>query len=207
MTVAAVAAHLPRFVSGTLPELPGGGFRLLSEKPAPSPVEDSQAALDAAVAEALEAAHAEFAAARAADHEDFERRLAERESEILASVGQALSVQLAEGLAALEERIGAHVAGVLLRFLDSAVRERAISELTEAVAALAADGNAVRIKIVAPAALVGRLKAAMTATETAVDWVDGAGTDVSVSIEDTIVETNMTAWLDRLSSGKAASDG
>lgn len=198
MTVAAAAAHLPRFANGSAPEIASAGFRLLTEKPAPPPMEDRQAAQAAAVAAALEAAAAEFAATRAADRTEFERRLAERESDLLASIGQALSAQLAEGLAAIEEQIGAHVAAVLLRFLDSAVRERAVSELTEAVAALAADGDALRIRVAAPAELVERLQAAMAPTKTAVEWTGGTATEVSVSIDDTIVETNVTAWLDRL---------
>ncbi len=206
MTVTAAAFRLPRFASGPAPEIAVAGFRPLNEKPAPPPAEDRMAAQAAAVAEALAAAEAAFDAARAADRAAFDARLAEREAEILASLGEALSQQVREGLAAVEERIGRQVGAVLMRFLDHAVRERAVGELTEAVAALVADGTATRIRICGPAALSERLQAAIAPTGVAVDRVDGDTADISVSIDETVVETNIAAWMDRLMADMGAAN-
>ena len=56
------------------------------------------------------------------------------------------------------------VGAVLLRFLDHAVRERAVGELIEAVSALVAGGSATRVSIAGPAALVERVEAAIAPT-------------------------------------------
>ncbi len=206
MTVTTAALRLPRFVSGTVPEIASAGFRPFNEKPAPTPAEDRLAEQDAAVAQALAAARDEFDATRAADLAAFERRLAEREAEILATVGDALAGQVREGLAAIEERVGHQVGATLLRFLDHAVRERAVGELTEAVSALLAGGTAARVRIAGPAALSERVEAAIAPTGVPVERVESDAVDVLVTIDETIVETNITAWMDRLMAQVGAAD-
>ena len=160
------------------PEFASAGFRPLNEKPAPAPVEDRLAAQNAAVAEALAAAQAEFDAVREADRSEFEQRLAAREAEILASVGESLSGQVAEGLSAIEERVGQAVSAVLLRFLDHAVRERAVNELSEAVSALLAGGGAASVKIAGPAALSERVERSIAPTGVTVERIDSDAADI-----------------------------
>ncbi len=206
MTVTAAATRLPRFASGSAPEITSAGFRRLNEKPAPTPEDDRQATENAAVAAALAAAEAEFDAARAADRAEFERHLAEREADIHAMIGETLADRMSEGLAAIEERIGRAVATALLRFLDNAVHERALGELAEAVSALIAGGTATRIRIAGPAALVERVEAAIAPTGVPIERAEGDAADVSVTIDETVVETNIAAWMDRLMSEAGTAD-
>ncbi len=206
MTVTAAAFGLPRFASAALPDIVSAGFRPLNEKPAPAPAEDRLAAQKAAVVEALAAAHAEFDSVRAADRAEFERRLAEREAEILATIGDALSIQVSEGLAAIEERVGREVSVALLRFLDHAVRERAVGELSEAVSALLVGGSAARVRITGPAALTERVERAIAPAGVPVERIRSDTADVSVTIDDMIVETNVAAWMDRLMAQVEAAD-
>jgi hypothetical protein len=206
MTVTSAAARLPRYVSGAGPQVAGAGFRPLYEKPVPTPAEDRLAEQNAAVTQALATAQAEFVAARAADQAAFERRFAERETQILATIGDALAVQVADGLAAIEERVGHHVGAVLLHFLDHAVRERAVGELCEAVSVLLAGGSATRVRIAGPAALCERVEAAIGRTGVTVERADGDAADVSVTIDETIVETSSAAWMDRLMAQAGAAD-
>ncbi len=198
MSAIAAAVHLPRFASGAVPEIARAGFRRLNEKPEAAPEVDREAAENAAVAAALAAQQAEFDAARAADQADFQQRLAERENEILASVGEALSAEILAGLAAIEERVGDQVGTVLMHFLGNAVRERAVSELGEAVAALFTGATATRVRIAGPAVLCDRVAAAVAEAGVPVERADQATAEVSVTIDDTIVETNVSAWMDRL---------
>ena len=113
---------------------------------------------------------------------------------------------MVDGLAAIEERVGREVGTVLMRFLDHAVRERAVGELTEAVSALIAGGTATRVRIAGPAALIGRVEAAIAATGVPVERDESDTADVSVSIDDTVVETNIAAWMDRLMAQVEAAD-
>ncbi len=206
MTVTAAAIRLPRFASGSAAEIAPAGFRPLNEKPAPAPVEDRMAAQNAAIAEALAAAQSAFEASRAADLAAFEQRLAERETEILASIGETLARQAGAGLEAIEERIGLQVGTVLMRFLDHAVRERAVGELTETVAALIAGGTATRIRIAGSAALTERVAAAIAPLGVPVERADSDAAEISMTIDETVVETNIAAWMDRLMAEVGAAD-
>ncbi len=206
MTVTAAAVRLPRFAGRSAPEIASAGFRRLNEKPAPQPAEERQATEDAVVAQALAEAEAAFEASRAADLAAFERRLSEREAEILATVGDTLAAQVTEGLAAIEERVGRQVGNALLRFLDHAVRERAVGELIEAVSALVAGGSATRVRIAGPAALTARVEAAVAPTGVPVERAESDAADVSVTIDDTVVETNIATWMDRLMSEVGTAD-
>jgi hypothetical protein len=206
MTVTAAATLLPRFPSSPVPEIASSRFRSLLEKPAPAPAEDRLAVQSAAVAQALEAARAEFDATRAADLAAFELRLAEREKELLASIGDTFCGQVVEGLAAIEERVGHHVATALLRFLDHAVRERAVGELREAICALVAGGTAIRLRVSGPAALIKRVEGVIESAGVPVELVESGSADLSVTIDDTIIETNMAAWMNRLMSEAGAAN-
>lgn len=206
MTVTAAAVHLPRFPGTPAPETTRANFRRLNEKPTP-PVEEARPnTQNAAVAQAIAAARAEFDATRAADLAEYERRLAERETEILSAMGDRLAGELTAELAAIAERVGLHVGTVLLRFLDQAVRERAVSELVEAVSALLTGATATRVRIAGPAALTERVAAAIGPTGVPVECTASEAAELSVTIDDTVVETNVTAWMDRLLAEVGATD-
>lgn len=198
MTVTAAAAHLPRFPGASAPQTSRANFRRLNEKPAPPAEDDRLIAETVAVARALAAARAEFDATRAADLAEYERRLAERETAILSAIGDRLAGEVTAELAAIAERVGLHVGTVLLRFLDHAVRERAVGELVEAVSALLTGATATRVRIVGPAALTERVAAAIAPTGVPMECTASEAADLSVTIDDTVVETNVAAWMDRL---------
>ena len=123
-----------------------------------------------------------------------------------ATVGEALAHQVGEGLAEIEARIGQQAGAVLLRFLDHAVRERAVGELVEAVSALIAGGGATRIRIAGPAALTERVAAAVQATGVTVEQTASDAADIAVTIDETVVESNIAAWMERLMAETGAAD-
>jgi hypothetical protein len=136
---------------------------------------------------------------RAADLAEHERLLEERERQFAETTGGVLLGQLSDGLARIESVLGGHVARVLARFLDHAVRERALAELSETVAALMVGGGAVQAKIVGPEPLVSRLRELLDAAATAsIECAVGAKPEVTVTIDDTIIETQIAAWMERV---------
>jgi hypothetical protein len=194
----AVSRRLPHFRAAVTPPVarPSGGFRPLVEAPDPEVPQHAPSEREQAIAAALAGAEARFEAARSADQSEFERRLAENERQILETVADRLAGQLLAALAALEQSVAGHTSRILLRFLDGSVRERALGELSETVAALIAGGPATKVKLTAPAALVERLRTRLPAT--LVEPIAGEIADVTVSIDDTIVETRISEWLERL---------
>ena len=195
----AAAQILPHFGDGAAaPAAPREmRFRSLAEPPAETPRPDP-AVVERAVAAALEAARKEFEQQRAAEREAHEKHLAAREAEIAETTSKALAERLTTGLGELNDAIAGHAARVLLRFLDRAIRERAIGELTETVAALVVGGEAARVRVSGPADLVDRLGPALGAVASVEVQVSDAP-DVSIVIDHTIIETRIGAWLEQTS--------
>jgi hypothetical protein len=204
MAASAFSAHLPHFRSGAFAGADLAGLRPLGgQGPAP---DDDYAAVARAREEAVAATQAAFEVIRARDLEACERRLAESERQFAEKTADVLAGKLAEGLAALEVRLSAQVARVLGRFLESAVRDRALGELSETVQALIATAGATRLKISGPEALVARFRQATASLKVSAEVViDSASADVTVALDDTIVETRIAAWMDRVT--EAASGG
>jgi hypothetical protein len=98
------------------------------------------------------------------------------------------------------------VARVLLRFLGNAARDRALDQLSETVAALLAAGGAARVRIAGPESLVNRLRQQAETLKVVVEvTVNPDAADVTVTLDDTIVETRIAEWMERVT--RAASGG
>jgi hypothetical protein len=159
---------------------------------------DTEAALKRAREEGAAEARGAFEAIRAQDLAGYEQRLAEADRRFAEKTADALAAQLDESLVGLQTSLNAQVARVLGRFLEGAVRECAVRELGETVASLIATSGAARIKISGPAALVERFRATASMTAPVEVVADPAAVDLAVMLDDTLVETRIAAWLERL---------
>lgn len=204
MAANAFSAYLPHFRIGAfaaadLARLPPLGG------PVPAADDDRDAIARAREEAAAEAKQA-FEAVRSHDLATYERQLAENDRLFAEKTADVLAGKLAEGLSALETRLGAQVARVLGRFLESAVRDRAIGELSDTVQALVAAAGAAHLRIVGPEALVVRFNQAIAGLKIPADIViDPTAADMTVTLDDTIVETRIAAWMDRV--GEVAGGG
>jgi hypothetical protein len=96
------------------------------------------------------------------------------------------------------------VADVLAKFLERAVEQRALSELAQLVGAAMAEGTAVRIRITGPEALLAQLRGQLAARAAAIEYSVAADkTEVLVAIGDTILETQLSAWGERIAAAVA----
>jgi CYTH domain-containing protein len=88
---------------------------------------------------------------------------------------------------------------VLARFLESAVEQRALSEMAALLGAATAEGAAVRIRIAGPEALLAHLRRQPAARAAAIEYSVAADkAEVSVTIGDTVMETQLAAWGERI---------
>jgi len=197
VTVGAFARALPDFARGDDPAPP-----MEMESLAPSaPVEDPLKALDEAYqrgrSEGVASATDSFERTRAADLARFEERLVEERSRWTETESDRLAGDIQQGMQALEAGIAACVARILQPFLAESVRRRALDELSETLTALLTGG--VRTLVVSgPADLVGPLKAKLGPYAAAVEFRPADGPDILAKTRDTVVETQIGAWLDRL---------
>ena len=148
--------------------------------------------------EARAVAEAEFEQTRAADLAAYEQRLADKEREFAEATADVIADRLVAGLAEIEQRLAGHVAEALSRFLDTAVRNRAVGELAETVSALLASGIGTRVRVTGPEHLIARLRQRLVTRGESIVYTTNEAADVTVSMDDTIVETRITAWLERL---------
>jgi hypothetical protein len=149
--------------------------------------------------EGAEAARIEFERRRTEDQSDFEFRLTDLKQKWVEVTAAAVSAQIEAGIAAIDASVSGHVACVLVRILDSALQQRAIAEVSQIVAAMIASGTAARIRITGPEALLARLRDQAASKGAAIEYVTVADKpDVSVMIDDTIIETQLAAWGERI---------
>lgn len=147
--------------------------------------------------EAADAVRIEMETAHAQDRAAFEAQLAEIRQQVLDANAQALLTKLDEAVAQLETSIATQAARVLGMFLDRALQQRALDELSEIVAAIALDGASARIRISGPGPLIEALKR-LQKLPASVDLTVDARADVIVTIGETIIETQLAAWANRL---------
>jgi hypothetical protein len=197
---AAFSQYLPHFAVNAL-----GGLDLRGRLKPLGSAEPERRDVDAiAEAEArgrrdgAEAARIALEKARAEDQADFDFRLADQKQQWVDETAGAIALQIDTGIAALEASVSGHVARVLARFLDGAVQQRALAEVSQILAAMTTTAPVGRIRIAGPEMLLARLREQPLKCAVAIEYVPSDKADVSVTIDDTIIETQLTAWGERI---------
>jgi len=202
----AFSEYLPHFPAAVFDGIDiGGAQKPFSGEGVPPPPHDAIAeAVARGRREAEAAAELKFERLLAEERADLELRLAEKEEYWRKEVAEVLAGALTGGLKRIETSISDEAARALARFLPGAIRERALGELSQTLAALLADRAATRIVISGPALLVERLRPLLAEHE--VEIVPDARADVTVKIDDTVIETCMSAWVRRIETAVAGAD-
>jgi hypothetical protein len=151
---------------------------------------------EAALAERLNAEHAEERAAQEARHA---LELQQLQTELGEQAGRAI----ADGFAELESNVVARTSSVVARILAVSltedVKRGAIEELRRSIVAAIGDREAVRIRVRGPVSLFEALKLGLERFAEQVEFSEAAGFDLSVSVDNTLFETRMAEWSSALS--------
>ena len=194
----AFSEYLPHFALTPRRRATDFGGRMQPLGAADAPPADGPAEAEArGRAQGLAEARAEFEAIRANDLAEFETRLAAKEHEFTERTANVLAERLTQGLAQIEEAVSGQTAIVLSRFLETAIRTRAVAELSETVAVLLVQARGARVRVNGPEALVGLLRERL-ADHGDIEFEVTEAADLSVAIDDTIIETQIAAWEERL---------
>ncbi|MEP9375409.1 hypothetical protein ABLE91_01750 [Aquabacter sp. CN5-332] len=218
----AIARHLPDFTTSRTPapELPASpGFSALfthSLRPAPSVssgaaeppaapgpdiAELTREAAERGRREGEAAARAEFERLRAEDEVRFAERL-EAERATWSEVEAArLAGAMEAAIAEMEAGMAESLARIVSPFLEAGVRERALAELEGLMVPILAREDRPVLKISGAADLLERLRARLGDPPACVfEPADMA--DVRVVVGETVLETQVRAWVDRLNPPK-----
>ena len=163
------------------------GKATMVEEAHPKGFESGKAAAEAQIAgqlEELDALHRkELSSAREA--------WAQLESERLAE-------QLVKGFSELEARLADTTARILKPFLAAELHRRAIADLAESLTALRAQEKTAVIDVSGAADLLQALRARLEGKLDNVAYRPSQGSDVRVTVGETVVQTRIGAWMARI---------
>ncbi len=132
-------------------------------------------------------------AARAA-----ETRLAEARAEWAGEEAAPLAARIADALAAIEAELVEGVAATLRPLLPALLAEAASRRMAEEIRRLLGGvGEEAALRVLAPADLLARLRAALGETA-GVDFVESEGVDAVAALGRSRIETRLSAWAARL---------
>lgn len=99
----------------------------------------------------------------------------------------------------IETNIASSVARILLPFLADAVRDKAIGSLVEQIAALTGNSPVPVFKITGPGELLDLVRAKLEAARrTGIEYEAAESFEVRVVADQTVIETQISAWSERL---------
>lgn len=138
----------------------------------------------------------------AAERESFAQRLAEERARWSAEEGERLAQAFTGASRELEAALADAASRTLVPFIATNARERAIADLGSTLETLLADGKHPVVKISGPQDLITAIAANLGPRAGGVTFEVAAKTDVRIVADSTVIETQLGAWLGRLSSIK-----
>lgn len=208
----AIVRHLPDFSPKKPKKVTDTFFRAVTPEGEAAPPKPAEPELD--IAEITRAAEARGraageAAARAVAQQEAEaaeqryaERLAAARAEWSEAEAERLAIALAEGLAQMETRLAGAIAPILLPFLRVEIARQALDDLAALMGPMLAREDRPVLKIAGPADLLERLKARLGDPPACV-FEAGPGVDVCVVAGETVLETQIKAWAERLGQSEA----
>jgi hypothetical protein len=199
VTAGAFARCLPDFAREA--GRPAQSFQTTILEPAPpadDPAELIADAHDRGLRDGAAAARVDFEQQRAADAARHEERLVAERRRWSEEEGDRLAAEIAAGLQRIETNVAASVARILAPFVAEEVRRTAVDELSQTLDALLTGGGARTMVVRGPHDLVERLRAKLAGLAASVQFEVTSSADILVTTGETIVETQIAAWLDRL---------
>jgi flagellar biosynthesis/type III secretory pathway protein FliH len=203
-----IAQYLNQFGKANGAALPPPQVQSLLLKPRPLPPAPPQINIDAELAEAaergrqmaLEAARAEFAAALDLERKSWEEGEAARRIAWQATEYAVFADKIERAMAAIEDRVAQAVARILKPFLNEERAKQITESLSENLSRILSGDAPATLKITGPQALLSLLRDKVSVHAVNVEYVPSAGVDVTVEANQTIIQSQLQAWIDHIAS-------
>lgn len=151
----------------------------------------AEAALEAKLTQAHEAALAERRAAHAAEIE-----------QLMQQFGRDAGTTVADRMAAAEQELTNLVTGSVARLVSHLLGEdllkRSITALADTVNGALRDREGVRVRVSGPPGMFESFKAALSESEIDIEFREAPGFDLTVDIDGTLFETRLSQWASAL---------
>jgi hypothetical protein len=155
-------------------------------------VAEAEAALEARLTEAHENALAAERQANADEAKAFLETLG-------ADVGTTIAARIDAMQAQVIELVSTTAARVIGGVLSKHLQERSLEALADTIRNAVADAEAIRIRVRGPISLFETLSASLGDLADTLDFTEAPGFDLTVAIDDVVVETRMSEWSTALS--------
>lgn len=185
------------------------GVTVTHVDPHPHPTLDMPAPVDIdklvamAVAKAEDALEATLTAAHTEALAAERQALADEARAMVETLGTDLGTAIADRAEKLEHRLydlmGDAVARIVSGLLSDELQKRSLAALERVIRDTLADAEAVRISVRGPLSLYEPLKAALGTRAANLDFAEAASLDLTMTVNDTVVETRMSEWSAALS--------
>lgn len=162
-----------------------------------------QAAYARGRAEGLAEARSEYEARILAERERFEIRIAEERRAWAVEQGDRLAGCLTAALSQLSENVADAAAGILAPFVEAAAAATCVEELCGTLARVMADAPQSSLRISGPQDVLAAVRDRLGAQASLLEFEICERCDVRVLSDRTTIETQLSAWRDRLNSAGA----
>jgi len=204
-----IANLISDFSDSAAPEGTGIGIlRRVRQSPEPetAPAQntiDRQAELIQAVearvrAEEREAARERLEQALKGEQDRYREELAVQREIWVEQEAQQLSMQIATAIGNLEAVLSERIARILASVIPEALRQSAITEFTEILGVMLSGEAGALLKVSGPSDVLAAIKAGLGAHDGAVEFSPSDAVEVTLIAGDTIVQTQVGAWAERL---------
>ncbi len=128
----------------------------------------------------------------------FEKQLGVERVTWASREAEALAAKIAVGLQEMETYIADTTAMLLKPFLTEAIRQRAVSDLVQTIGEVVFKNEGVALEIAGPEDLLQLLREKLSSRNMALLFTPSEGPEVRVVAGQTILETQLAAWLSRV---------
>ncbi|MBF9232612.1 hypothetical protein [Microvirga alba] len=109
-----------------------------------------------------------------------------------------LAVEISDALQSMEAKLVAQVARLLTPFLTEAVHAQVIDELKTTLVSILSDNQSRSMTIRGPQDLLSNLAAKLRPVAASIEFIADQGSEIRVIANDTILETQLSVWTQRL---------
>ena len=168
-----------------------------------APVEDREALLRVAEARGWEQgrtdAQAESAAVLARAREDFDARLDTARRDWCRLQADALAAGFGTAVDAMAATLSERIGHLLVPVMTESLRRQAVDELSSVLSRILTDGtNRAPIRVQGPTDLLDAIADRLGPLSTIVAFTPADAIDVTVQADQTLIETQLGAWAERL---------
>jgi hypothetical protein len=167
----------------------------LQPKPAPPPEDDGY---QRGISDGYAAAAAEYEAKLNDERERFNARLEEQRCDLLNENAANIANSVLEVGSQLEARIAGVTARVLEPLISNAVQRQAVAGFVEKLSSFTTDGRRPALRIKGPSELIELVRSKLGARSIALEFRAEPVAEVSIAIDEIVLETQVKIWADRL---------